>query len=92
MNRTGYARFRIAATVLMLLAGSAIAQEPSEVTPAKAAEHLIKKVDPEYPALAKAARVQGKVQLKATIAKDGAVTAVNVVSGHPMLVSSAVGC
>jgi TonB family protein len=34
--------------------------------------------------------LQGKVLLKVTISKDGAVTSVSVVSGHPMLIPSAV--
>ena len=76
---------------LQLLLGVAAAQDASvEVSSASANEHILKKIDPEYPPLAKAARIQGKVLLKATISKDGDVTAVNVVSGHPMLAPSAI--
>ena len=51
---------------------------------------LLKKVPPVYPLEAKVARVQGTVVLSATIAKTGAVSEVNVVSGPPLLQSAAV--
>jgi TonB family protein len=76
---------------LQLLLGVAVAQDATvEVSSANANEHILKKIDPEYPPLAKAARIQGKVLLKATISKDGDVSAVNIVSGHPMLAPSAI--
>jgi len=76
---------------LQLLLGVAAAQDaPVEVSSASANEHILKKIDPEYPPLAKAARIQGKVLLKATISKEGDVTSVSVVSGHPMLAPSAI--
>jgi TonB family protein len=75
---------------LQLVLEVAAAQDmPVEVSSANANDHILKKIDPEYP-LAKAARIQGKVLLKATISKDGDVTAVIVVSGHPMLAPSAI--
>ena len=51
---------------------------------------LTHKVTPEYPALAKAARVQGSVVLKAEIGKDGKVKNLQVVAGHPMLTAAAI--
>jgi TonB family protein len=76
--------------ILMLACVSSIGQQPAEIAKANADEHLVKRIDPEYPPLARAARLQGKVLLKATISKDGDVTAVTVVSGHPMLAPSAI--
>jgi TonB family protein len=46
-------------------------------------------VPPEYPALAKMARIEGDVVLQATIDEDGKVTNLEVESGHPLLVKSA---
>jgi len=43
-------------------------------------------VRPEYPPLAKQARIQGTVRLEAVIGKDGTVRNLTVVSGHPLLV------
>jgi protein TonB len=51
---------------------------------------LVRKVLPVYPAIAKSARISGMVHLMATIAKDGTVARVDVVSGNPMLARAAV--
>ncbi len=52
--------------------------------------HLISKVVPVYPEIAKQAHVQGTVVLQALISKDGIVEDLKVVSGAPMLRSSAI--
>ena len=49
---------------------------------------LIHRVEPPYPPLAKAARVQGEVVLSAIIDVNGQITNLQLVSGHPMLVPS----
>lgn len=59
------------------------------LSPAVAQGGLIFKVDPEYPPLARAARVQGHVLLHAIIGEDGTVEQLRVVSGNPLLASSA---
>lgn len=51
---------------------------------------LVKSVQPAYPVLARRARIEGTVRLQAVIAKDGSVQKVEVVSGHAVLVQSAV--
>lgn len=50
---------------------------------------LLKKVIPEYPALAKTARVSGPVHLLGVIAKDGTIQNLQVISGHPLLARAA---
>jgi periplasmic protein TonB len=50
---------------------------------------LLNKVQPVYPPIAKAARVQGKVILQAQISKNGTIEGLKVISGHPMLTQSA---
>jgi len=50
---------------------------------------LIHKVTPQYPPLARQARIQGTVVLQAVIGKDGSIQNLHVVSGHPMLTNSA---
>jgi len=50
---------------------------------------LINMVRPVYPPLAKQARISGTVRLHAIIAKDGSVVQLEMVSGHPLLVQSA---
>jgi len=47
-------------------------------------------VDPRYPAIAKAARIQGTVVLQAMISKEGTIQNLKVISGPPMLQQAAV--
>ena len=51
--------------------------------------NLISHVAPVYPPLAKQARLQGDVVLEAVISREGDVTNLRVVSGHPLLVEAA---
>lgn len=50
---------------------------------------LIFQPKPEYPPLAKMARIQGTVRLEAIISRDGTIQDLKVMSGHPLLVKSA---
>lgn len=50
---------------------------------------LIRRVEPTYPTLARSARVQGEVVLSAIISITGEIENLQLVSGHPMLVPSA---
>ena len=52
--------------------------------------NLIYKVQPIYPALARSARVQGAVVLRAIISRNGTIENLQVASGHPLLVTAAV--
>jgi TonB family protein len=49
----------------------------------------LKRVQPPYPPIAKAARAQGAVQVQVTISEDGRVIAAEAVSGHPLLKDAA---
>jgi protein TonB len=51
---------------------------------------LVQRTQPIYPPIAKSARVEGRVLLKATISATGIIKDVQVVSGPPMLRQSAV--
>jgi protein TonB len=51
--------------------------------------NLVKQVKPPYPPLARQARIQGTVILEAVINRQGSVDQLRVVSGHPLLVQSA---
>jgi protein TonB len=50
---------------------------------------LVRQPRPVYPPLAKQARIQGVVRLNAIIGRDGAIQNLQVASGHPLLVPSA---
>ncbi|HEV2697990.1 MAG TPA: energy transducer TonB [Terriglobales bacterium] len=53
------------------------------------AAKLVAQSQPVYPPLARQARIQGNVVLHAIIDKDGRVGELQVISGHPLLVQSA---
>jgi periplasmic protein TonB len=63
---------------------------PTRVSSGTMAGSLISRPDPIYPPIAKAAHVQGAVILHALISKQGTIENLTVVSGPPMLQSSAV--
>jgi protein TonB len=50
---------------------------------------LISRKEPEYPLLARQMGAKGTVELIATIGPDGAVKAVKVIKGHPLLIKAA---
>lgn len=51
---------------------------------------LIRKVQPNYPPLARQARIQGTVVLQAEISKEGTIQNLQLISGHPMLAPAAI--
>ena len=51
---------------------------------------LIRRIEPIYPPMARAARIQGAVLLAAVISKDGTISDLRTISGHPMLVPAAI--
>jgi periplasmic protein TonB len=50
---------------------------------------LLRRVDPEYPRMAKLARIQGQVLLTAVINKNGEIEKLQAVSGPPLLIKAA---
>jgi protein TonB len=59
------------------------------VTSTIEAAKLISRIQPIYPPLAIQARIQGRVVLHAIISKEGGVSELQVLSGHPLLVNAA---
>jgi protein TonB len=51
--------------------------------------NLIYRLQPQYPPLARQARIQGMVVLRAMISREGKIENVQVISGPPLLVKSA---
>ncbi len=54
------------------------------------AGEAVRRVDPSYPPLAKAAHVEGTVIVEVTIDEQGNVTSARALSGHPLLKDAAV--
>ncbi len=69
--------------------GGASERPQLRVSPGLQAERLAVRVDPVYPPLAKQACIQGTVRFRATISVDGHVRNLQLISGHPLLVSAA---
>jgi protein TonB len=79
-----------------LMAESPVMPPPKAAPPARikqggevTAASIITQTRPAYPALARQARIQGTVVLHAIIDKEGKVAQLEIVSGHPLLVQSA---
>ena len=82
-----------AAIVMFAFAATGVSAEPQNpirIGGAVQQHNLVRQPKPMYPPDAKAARVQGTVQVQINIAKDGKVQSLNVVSGPPELVQAAV--
>ena len=62
---------------------------PLIVVPEIQQARLVVRVEPQYPALAKQIRLEGTVQIRAVIGKDGTVQSVEILSGHPLLARAA---
>ncbi len=60
--------------------------ESSEIQQAK----LVHRVEPIYPAIARQIRLEGTVQLRAVIGRDGTVQSAEVLSGSPVVVQAAI--
>ena len=54
------------------------------------AANLIHQVKPEYPPLAKQARIQGVVVMEAEINEEGMIDNLRVITGHPLLINAAI--
>jgi TonB family protein len=63
--------------------------DPTKVAPEFMAGNLLNKVTPHYPEEAKKAKIEGAVQLKALIGKDGTIENLQVISGPKELIRSA---
>ena len=70
----------------------ALAQNPIAVHSQTLGQHRVRSVPLVYPAIAKAAQIQGTVVLQLTIDRNGNVETEKVVSGPPMLQQAALDC
>ena len=87
--------FKMVFPALALALLAALAQAPASGAPITEAPdsqlRLLKQIGPDYPAEARAFRIQGSVRLHALVGRNGRVRAVEVLEGHPALTQAAVG-
>src|SRR5438552_5711205 len=74
--------------------GTAAPPKPKPTGPVRVggnvqAARIVNRVQPIYPPLARQTRISGTVRLHAIIGKDGAITSLEVMSGHPLLQQAA---
>src|SRR5215471_6097248 len=68
---------------------AAVCQERHTVAPQEAAAHMLKRIDPVYPAMAKELHLQGNVVVQIAISETGTVKVLKAISGHPILIVAA---
>jgi protein TonB len=74
---------------LLLLAGLAQADDVKRVTKAEALGAAITKIQPGYPVVARQLKLEGTVEVEATISESGTVAEVREVRGNPILARAA---
>jgi TonB family protein len=87
--RTDWAKYLQQNTCAKTLSKVAKPQQ-AHLEPDYVMERLIHKVPPNYPPLARQARIQGEVLLQAEVNTDGTVQNVKLISGNPMLAPAAI--
>jgi TonB family protein len=70
--------------------GNPSASSHSVIPSDRAEQNLVTFVQPDYPPLAKATSVVGKVRVEIVIDETGSVKTLKLISGHPMLAPSAI--
>ena len=63
---------------------------PKRISAPEATAAITSKVPPDYPPVARQLKIEGKVELEAVVAENGAVEKVSIVSGNPVLTKPAV--
>jgi TonB family protein len=85
---------KIATAALLLLASSVAVKTANaamlRVPEDEAKKSIVNRIAPTMPAIAKQVHISGRVLVDLTVAEDGSVEKVDVVSGNPVLSSAAV--
>jgi protein TonB len=82
--------FILVSTIATLLLGKSLPAQPIRVQDEDARKAAIEKVQPTYSPIARQMNLTGRVLLDLTVNTDGSVEKADVVSGNPILSSSAV--
>jgi protein TonB len=64
-------------------------KQPVKISEGVLQAQLLSRIEPQYPILAKLAKTEGTVRLRAFISQDGRITSLEVISGNPLLVQAA---
>ncbi|MFY9608578.1 MAG: energy transducer TonB [Blastocatellia bacterium] len=88
MRRRLTAGFLLA--LLVSLNATSVGARSAQTTSRELRDAALVRSEPEYPALAKAARVSGTVEVELTLDQEGNVKRAQAISGHPLLKDAAV--
>jgi len=83
-------RVLLLSAILASVVAAAIGQEPIRVDSDAIIQHVTHRIEPVYPPIAKAARIQGMVVFNVVIGSDGKLKSTKVVSGPAMLQQAAI--
>jgi periplasmic protein TonB len=65
------------------------ADDARKVTQAEAMKQAVAKPQPDYPAIAKQLKLEGRVEIEASISEDGSVEGVKILNGNAVLTNAA---
>lgn len=80
----------VACAAFLLFSGASLFGQPVRIQDDEAKKAIVQKVQPAYPPIARQMNLSGRVLVDITVAADGSVEKVDVVSGNPILAGSAV--
>ena len=66
-----------------------VEKRPVKISEGVLQAQLITRIEPRYPTLALQTKTEGAVRLHAIISRDGRITSLDILSGHPLLVKAA---
>jgi TonB family protein len=72
-----------------VIAASAAANPPLEISPSIANGYLVSRIEPDYPEQARAQHIQGPVVMDAVVDQNGIVKDLKTISGDPVLITAA---
>ena len=64
-------------------------KRPVKVSEGVLEAQLVSRIEPQYPTIAVQTKTQGTVRLRAIISRDGRITSLEILNGHPFLVRAA---
>jgi len=64
-------------------------KRPMKVSEGVLEAQLVSRIEPQYPTIAVETKTEGTVRLRAIISREGRITSLEVLSGHPFLVKAA---
>lgn len=79
----------LVAVGLLACRASLLAEETRKVTQAEAVKQALAKPQPDYPAMARQLKLEGRVELEASISEEGTVDDVKILNGNPVLTRAA---